>query len=483
MFKIRKILHSIRWRLTLWFMLALALALIIFSVTIYFAMRQALNLQLETTLQDGTMALAENLKHEFEEGDPVREAAETVVRDSSFRQLQVEIYSPEAEMIAASGNLKEPDLGTKLNFSNIPVLGNGLATGFIKDSKIDPAGFKTAAVRVIHPVTGGLYTIVVGGKKSIVTNELATLRNIIFGLAPLLLLIAGVGGFYLSKRALKPVSDMTRQARKMNAARLSERLTVSDPEDELGLLAGTFNELFDRIEQSFGQMRQFIADASHELRTPVTVIRSETEVALTEPREEAEAFSSLEVIRDEATRMSRLVEDMFTLARADADDRDVLKIENVPLAELIDTCARSAEALGRSRQVGVIVENLLDPHIICRGDRIRLAQMLLNLLDNATKYTPKEGLVAIKAALDKTSPNLQAVISITDNGPGIPAEFREKVFTRFYRLDKARPREHGGSGLGLSIARRIAELHGGALTLADADGGGSVFKVFLPVNK
>jgi signal transduction histidine kinase len=312
---------------------------------------------------------------------------------------------------------------------------------------------------------------------------MATLRNQLLTYAPLLLLLAAGGGFYLAGRAMKPVAEMAAQARAMNANRLSERLTAADSKDELGQLAATFNELFDRIESAFGQMRQFIADASHELRTPVTVIRTETDVALTEPRTETEAFASLEIIRDESTRLSRLVEDMFTLARADADDRNIIKSEPVLLAELVDTCARSAETLGRSRNIRLISVNKLPPDFVCLGDRVRLAQMLLNLLDNATKYTPADGTVTINAALENHQDMIQAVISIADNGNGIPAEFREQVFTRFYRMDKARTRAHGGSGLGLPIARAIAEAHRGTLSLEDNSQSGCVFKIMLPASQ
>lgn len=476
-----KNLRSVRWRITLWFTFVLALTLVIFSATVYFAMRQALNTQIETSLQDGTLALAENLEHEFEEGDAVPDAAAALVRESSFRNLAIEVYAQGGNLLAASSDITEPTLGAKLNLENIPILGNGLAQGKIRDSKFDRSGFKIAAVRIVHPETKETFAIVVGARKSVVTNEMATLKNLLFTLAPLLVLLAAGGGFYLARRAMKPVAEMAAQARTMNANRLSERLTVAHPDDELGQLAATFNELFDRIESAFGQMRQFIADASHELRTPVTVIRSETEVSLTEPRTEFEAFASLEIIRDESARLSRLVEDMFTLARADADDQNIMTNETVPLAELVNTCARSAETLGRSRGVEVISENNLPPDVACLGDRVRLAQMLLNLLDNATKYTPSGGRVTIKATLEKRQDTPQAVISVIDNGNGIPADYREHVFTRFYRMDKARTRAHGGSGLGLPIARAIAEAHSGTLFLDENGQSGCIFKILLPV--
>ncbi|MBC7798817.1 MAG: HAMP domain-containing protein [Pyrinomonadaceae bacterium] len=419
--KVNKLLEkfgSVRWRLTLWFTFALAVALSIFSVTVYFAMRQSLNSQLETALYDGTLALADNLDHEFEEGDAVQLAADSVALESSFRNLAVEIYAPNQSRIAASSDFLSSNESQNLDLESFPQWTKGATNQAIINTRFDTENFKIAAIRVVHYQTKEIYTIVVGARKSAINNELAILKNLLLTLAPLLLILSASGGFYLAKRALKPVATMTAQARLMNANKLSERLAVAHPNDELGHLASTFNELFDRIEKSFGQMRQFIADASHELRTPVTVIRSETEVALTEPRDETEAFASLAIIRDESIRLSRLVEDMFALARADADEQISIVSEDVFISEIVETCARAAETLGRSRDVLVTLENDLPKNTICIGDKTRIAQMLLNLLDNATKYTPVGGLVTIKANVDENYGTTNAIISITDNGSG-----------------------------------------------------------------
>jgi signal transduction histidine kinase len=264
---------------------------------------------------------------------------------------------------------------------------------------------------------------------------------------------------------------MAAQARRMGTDRLSVRLAVPNPHDEMGQLAETFNELLDRIESSFERTRQFVADASHELRTPVAVIRSEADVALTPPLSEDEAFEALDVILDESGRLTRLVDDMFGFAS-----------ETVLVDDLVSSCGRRGESLGWSR--GVTVEVRTAPHgeVVCIGDRLRLDRMLANLVDNATKYTPRGGHVWIDSELTRFEGRPAVSISVTDNGPGIATEHREKVFERFYCVDRARTREKGGSGLGLPIARWIAWSHGGTLTLENAQEHGCVFTVTLPVH-
>jgi heavy metal sensor kinase len=479
--KILKNLTSIRWRLTLWFTLTLALALVIFSLTVYFAMYQALNTQFEATLHDGTRSLGEYLEHEFEEGDSEPVATNGLVKDSSFRNFAIEVYSSEEKLLAASERLGTTNLIGNINLRDILTSTADLSSRETRDEKFDTPDYKIALIRVTHPKTDKNYVIVVGAQKAVITDELATLKRMLLLLSPLLLILSAGGGFYLARRALKPVAEMTAQARRMNANRLSERLSIGNAHDELGQLGTTFNELFERIETAFAQMRQFIADASHELRTPVAVIRSETDVALTPPRAAAESYRSLEIIQDEAIRLSRLVEDMFTLARADADDYNMLESENVALGEIVETCARSAETLGRSRNVEVEVSNRISSAVTLKGDRIRIAQMILNILDNATKYTQPGGTVKVTARVAGDSGSPQAVIEIEDNGPGISDEFKDAVFDRFYRLDRARTRSIGGSGLGLPIARSIAEAHQGKINLSDSKLGGAHFSITIPI--
>lgn len=471
------LLGSVRARFAFWFTCVLAGALVIFSIAVYFAMWHALDSQMESALHDETLALAENLDHEFEEAGTTEEAAKSVVSEADFHNLAVSIYTPGGEVLASSDGFEAPDMNVGIGKNTIRSIKD--STAITRLETLDTDSFKIAAIGVVDDSTKDVYTMVVGASQTSVQRELATLRTLLIALAPILLLLAAIGGFYLAKRALKPVAVMTAQAKRMNTGNLSERLTVARSNDELGELASTFNELFERIEKSFVQMRQFMADASHELRTPAAVIRSEAEVALTAPRSESEAFASLEVINEEAIRLSRLVEDMFALARADAGLQNIRTDEKVAMHELIQSCARAAQTLGRSKEIKVLVNDEISDTVFCSGDRTRLSQLLLNLLDNAIKYTQRGGEVTMNAVTKRVIDDFVVEITIADNGPGIPEEFREKVFERFFRIDVARTRT--GTGLGLPIAREIARLHRGSLVLGSDSDRGSQFKLTLPI--
>jgi signal transduction histidine kinase len=267
------------------------------------------------------------------------------------------------------------------------------------------------------------------------------------------LLAAGIGGFLLARKSLAPVVAMSDRAERISAHNLHERLPVRNAADELGHLASVFNELLSRLDRSFESMRAFMADASHELRTPLSIIRGETDLALSQDRDSAEYQAALAIIQDEAKRLSRLVEDMLELARADAGQRP-LRMADFYLNDLVDECCRAAQVLASQKGLGLQAEPT--PDVAFRGDEDVLRRMLLNLLDNAIKYTPAGGSV------------------------GIPAEAVPQVFERFYRIGKARLRADGGSGLGLAIAKWGAEAHGGAIRVTSRPDQGSTFTVTLP---
>ena len=237
----------------------------------------------------------------------------------------------------------------------------------------------------------------------------------------------------------------------------------------------TINALLGRLDAAFQEQKRFIADASHELRTPLAVLRGETEVALEQERGAAEYKESLALIKDEAERLSRIVENLFLLARQPVDAPSMIR-ETVRLDELVADCARAAQVLATQKGLRLNIDGSLRALTI-NGDDEMLKRMLLNLLDNAVKYTPPGGEISIVLG----SKNGDAHIVVTDTGIGIPAEDQPRIFDRFYRVDKARSRAQGGAGLGLSIARWIVEGHGGTLSVESAPGRGSAFTVELPV--
>jgi heavy metal sensor kinase len=289
---------------------------------------------------------------------------------------------------------------------------------------------------------------------------------------PATLALALAGGYFLARRALAPVTTLATQAQRIGASTLHERLSVGAAHDELAQLARAFNELLARLDRAFEQQRQFMADASHELRTPVAVVRGEADVALArESRPVAEYRESLDVIRDEARRMSRLIDDLLLLARSDAGGQSLARSE-LYLDELVADSVRAVRALAAER--GAAVRYEAEGELPMRGDEALLRRAVTNLLDNAIKYGGSE--VTVTARRDGAG---AYVITVADRGPGIPAEIRDRIFDRFVR--GADGGDTPGAGLGLAIARRIAEMHGGSLELARTGPEGSEFRLRLPV--
>ena len=292
---------------------------------------------------------------------------------------------------------------------------------------------------------------------------------------PLAVAIAGFGGYFLARRALAPVDRMAERARSITAERLRERLPVDNPDDELGRLATVFNQTLMRLESSFDQMRRFTADASHELRTPLTAMRSVGEIGLRGKREGSDYREIIGSMLEEVDRLSLLVDRLLTLSRADSGE-SMLSRERVNLCDLAEEVTTQLEVLAEEKQQSLTVEATEES--MCLGDPMVLRQALLNLVDNAIKYSPVGGRIVVKVS---TGTSGSAVLDVSDTGPGIPAEMRPRVFDRFYRADRSRSRENGGgTGLGLSIARWAVEVNGGQLTLESSEGQGSTFRITLP---
>ncbi|MEK7688732.1 MAG: ATP-binding protein [Deltaproteobacteria bacterium] len=295
---------------------------------------------------------------------------------------------------------------------------------------------------------------------------------LIFGI-PLAVILASGVGWFLAKKALSPVDMVTGLARKIEAGSLNERLDVSGPKDELGRLAKTFNDMIARLELSFKQMKQFTADASHELKTPLTVLKGEMEIAL-KTEKTVEGFR--EVIKsslEEIDRMSALVKSLLNLAKLDSRVR--LPNDNIKLNVIVEERFNQTMPLAKDKGIDMVMAK--KESVIIMGDKIGIGQLLFNLIYNAIKYTSKDGRIEISL---EQSDNW-AIIKVIDTGIGIAEEDLPHIFDRFYRVDKARTTGAGGVGLGLSICKEIAEAHGGKIEVESEAGKGSVFKVYLPL--
>ena len=318
-------------------------------------------------------------------------------------------------------------------------------------------------------------TYLVGYPLSEVRDLLGSLYWIFLILAPIALAVSVFGGLALANKSLAPVSDIATRTRRITAENLDQTLPVTTPDDEIGRLALTINDMIGRLHDSFAQIRQFSADASHELRTPLTIVRGEIELALRSSKSPEEYRRVLASTLEEILRLTSIIDNLLSLAKA---DQGLYRADfsEVNLQELAEELYEDSEVLAARKKIRVTL--VADMPITIVGDRLRLRQLFLNVIDNAIKYTPEGGTVVMAVGRQ----NGDAVFRVSDTGCGIPAGDIPRIFDRFYRVDKARSREMGGTGLGLSIAKWIAELHRGTIGVESAPQMGSVFTVRLPVN-
>jgi signal transduction histidine kinase len=304
-----------------------------------------------------------------------------------------------------------------------------------------------------------------------VRRHTGQIRSILLAIIPLTVVVAAAGGWLSARSTLRPISRLATEADQASHDQPAVRLSVPPGNDELTSLATAFNSLVQRLQTAAEQQRQFMADASHELRTPVSVIRSAADVTLSQPeRSAAEYHDSITVIAEQAKRLTRLVEDLFLLSRADAKGRP-LRTTRFYLDDLVADCVRAVEVSGTPKHIAFDINGDTDVEIT--GDEDLIKRMLSNLLENAVHHTRAGTHVHI--TLQRHRDRVDVVIA--DTGPGISAHDRERIFARFVRLD---PKSPYGAGLGLPIARWIAETHGGTLVLAESSPSGSTFVVSLP---
>jgi heavy metal sensor kinase len=378
----------------------------------------------------------------------------------------VEIFSPDGASVATSANLR----GQHLPFR--PEL-----------DKAAPSAFETIANSTeTSPALLGVTTINVANEKYFVAiaASLSNVRNVqrrllitLLFAVPIAILLSFFGGALLAKRATDPLERMSETAQQVSAQHLGKRIELQRADVELRRLADSFNQMLERLDESFKQIRQFTADASHELRTPITILMGETELAVNNLLDEEECKAALTSRREELQRMAQIVDDLLVLSEFDygkkPSERKPIDFSDLVI-EVCEQHGNLAKAKGVHLELGETLPVMLE------GDSTRLRQMVRNLLDNAIKYTPAGGTVTV--TLDRRNGDFQ--LRLSDNGIGIPAEDLPHIFDRFYRVDKARTREEGGSGLGLSIVKQIVEGHGGTVKAESTAGIGTVMTIAIP---
>jgi len=450
------IFKSIKVRLTVWYLVAIVVLLVVFGVVSYRLLRSNLLRNLDESLRARVTEIEGSIKV----------VGGQIQFEGSFNELAM-IYN-------ADGTLRQR-LGPNVRFSRIEEMVQQALFG--KDSFQSTATTEGQEVRLYaQPYnidSGTRVAIVVGRLLSDVREMLDIFRVNIINSALVVVLLAGIGGMFLAGRTLKPVERMADTAKAIGESDLSRRIDIQT-EDELGHLAATLNGMIARLEEAFQKQRQFVADASHELRTPLAIIQAESSLALDKRRSQGEYRKSLELVNQEVAYMSDIVGKLLLLARSDAGFEPVVS-EDVDIAGLFSELAQDVGALAQEKGL----QFSLGPaeSLVVRGDRLKLRQLLLNILDNAVRYTPAGGSVTGSVARRNGS----AVVSVADTGVGIPPEHLPFIFDRFYRVDKVRSGGEGGTGLGLSIALTIAKMHGGTIEVESQPGKGTSVSVVLPL--
>jgi heavy metal sensor kinase len=466
-------IESVRARLTIFHVVVLAVLLTVVGGLIYVLLARALYARIDESLV-AVMAIATtSLDNDLAEGQDVADAARSTAAELASRQQMLAIYDAQGELLAESG--RDDDLDIALPpIDTIPADHTHLIT--VTEARDDDDRHRLGMRRITLPRHATTYVVVAGSSLEPTDEELEALRDTLGYVVPIALLLAGLGGWALAHRSLAPVVAMVERARRLGAEDLSGRLPVANPRDELGRLAETFNALLGRLESSMQQQRRFMADASHELRTPITTTRTAANVALQQQhRNEDEYRHALAVIEQQATRLSRIVDDLFTLTRADAG---TYPVRNQPmyLDEVVGDVVAAARILGSTRNVRIDLSSSGPAWFV--GDEELIRRMVLNLLHNAVHHSPAETVVRVEVG---TIAHGYAIV-VADQGPGIPPEHQPHIFERFYRVDASRGRggRDGGAGLGLALVRWVAELHSGTITLTSSSDTGSIFTVELP---
>jgi heavy metal sensor kinase len=323
---------------------------------------------------------------------------------------------------------------------------------------------------------GRVYLLRVGISMQPMHNALNQFRRTLLFLIPLGIIAAALAGWWIARLALRPIRELSIAAHDIRVSDLERRLPVRGTNDELDQLADAFNGVLSRLEQSVQQLRDFTANISHELRTPLAALRGETEVALSMPRSRDEYRHVLESQLEEFEKLSRLVNDLLTLARAESGGI-ALRSEPVDLPELARAATEWLRPLAEDR--GIALELEADEGVVIAGDSHWLEHMLLNLLDNAIKFTPRGGSIRLRVG----SEGERATIEVSDSGIGIPAEALTHIFDRFYQVEQSRSRQSGGTGLGLALVSWIVDAHSGRIEAHSQPGIGTSFKTFLPLSK
>jgi len=458
---------QVRTRLTLWYVLVLAGVLVVYiagaSLVLVWQMRSQLSHQLVQDLEtvEGLLYFSGDGHLHF--NDDYHNHPESKL----VQERMLEVLSPDGEILFKNDQLGDRTLG------GAPFAGEGVG-GYSERSVRLSDGTRVLLASRAHTMQDRPILLRVAFSEEPMWTRLTQTLAILFLAMPLALAAAAYAGYKMAGRVLDPIETMAQRAKQITSERLGERLPVENEDDELGRLARVFNEMLSRIEASFEQLRRFTSDASHELRTPLAAIRSVGEVGLQRNASGEEYRDMIGSMLEEVNRLTNLVESLLTLSRADAGQLP-LRYSVFPLMGLMRDAAGLLEVLIEDKKLTFTLSG--DENLFARGDRVFLRQAVINVIHNAVKFTPVGGAISLSVAREGG----QAVLRVTDSGPGIPIEHATFVFDRFYRVDPAREGANKGTGLGLSIARWAVQANEGRIGFSNSPEGGCTFWIELPI--
>jgi two-component system, OmpR family, sensor kinase len=451
---------SIRARLTAWYSAVVVIVLVVGAIAVAVVQARLGLERLDGELERLMLTLEGVMRTEFNLGDSLEAAAD---------EASTEVVAPDRTLI-----LTRPD-GTRLAIWGLPVPESwhapSVSSTTVDSIKLDTSHRVRMRSRLVD-YKGHRYFATVLAPLDGLERERSELLLALTAGVLVAMGVAAVGGWIVGRQTLQPLSDMATQATGITERNLSDRLSTPHKDDELGRVATAFNAVLDRLATALHAQRQFMAEASHQVRTPVSVVHTAAQVMLArDTRPEQDYRDALTVVGEQSERLRRLVDAMFLLSRAEAQGIPLVR-EPLYLDELVSECARALRVVAGERSVRVTTSG--DTEVALTGDDTLLRQMVGNLLDNAIRHARPGGWVS--ATVERNGS--KAVVRVIDDGPGVPPEQRERVFQRFVQLDSS----NGGAGLGLPIARWIAEAHGGHLVLEATGTGGASFAATLPLS-
>lgn len=459
--------RHLRTRLTLWYVAGLAILLVLaWAGTCGLLFWQLRNQLGHFSIQE--IETVEGLLYFTPQGQVrLKEDYHNHPESKEVIERYLEVRGSDGSILYRNDRLRSRALG------EFPFPSEGVG-GYSERSDRLSDGTRVRVVSRVHVLDGHRLLIRLGHSEEPLYERLREFSVASLIILPIVLLIAWIAGYALARRALSPIEKMAREAREITPDKLHARLPVDNADDELGQLARVFNETLARLEQAFEQLRRFTSDASHELRTPLAMIRSVGEVGLQKDGSRTEYRDIIGSMLEEVNRLTSLIDNLLTISRADSGHIQLHRTRTSVLA-LAREAATLFEILTEEKSQTLDIAG--DETAEIDGDRIFLRQALVNIIHNAVKYSPPAETISVLVRSGNTS---TVVIEIKDNGPGIPPEDQPRIFDRFYRVDKARWRESGGAGLGLSIAKWAVEAHGGCISLHSEVNKGCIFRITLP---